>query len=76
MRSTKPDLVDQTIHLWRHRTGEVISREDAKEMMNNIAGFFQVLSDWNSKIHDEDTQADESTSFHAVRRMRGAKRIR
>ena len=74
MKHVKSDLVDKTIHLWRHRTGRAVSPEDAQEMINNIAAFFQVLSEWNYKLQNEDTQADPLTSFHAVRRMRGGKR--
>jgi len=76
MKHVKSDPVDKTIRLWRHRTRGPVSPEDAKEMINNIAGFFQVLSDWSCKIHNEDAQAEALISSHADRRMRGGKRTR
>jgi hypothetical protein len=68
MKSTDPDLVEQTIHLWRHRTGEAISREDAKEMMNNIAGFFRVLLEWDRKIYSKSHHQERIMVRHVNKR--------
>lgn len=53
MKNRNQDILDQAIHLWRHRTGVAISREDAKEMVNNITGFFRVLLEWDRKTYRE-----------------------
>jgi hypothetical protein len=53
-----------------------LSQEEGREAVANIAGFFKVLSEWNCKIHNEDTQADAPTSFDADRRMHGEERTR
>ena len=73
MNGTKSDSADQMIHLWKRRTGEAISREEAQEMMNDLVGFFRVLLDWDSEspheqritghhnktAHKRDRQGDE-----------------
>ena len=33
------NCVDQTIALWRHRLGREISREEARQITENVAGF-------------------------------------
>lgn len=53
MKGIKSDLIDQTIRLWKGCSGVAISREDAREMINNINGFFEVLAGWDLKTHDE-----------------------
>jgi len=64
MKATKPDLIDQTTHLWRHRTGGEISCEDVKEMINNVAGFFQVLLDWDLRSSNGNGPVKPSISGH------------
>jgi len=53
MKGIKSDLIDQTIYVWRGRSGGAISREDAREMINNISGFFEVLAAWELTIHSK-----------------------
>ncbi len=43
------DFIQETIEFWAKRTGERISREDAKQMIENVAGFFAVLNEWDRK---------------------------
>ena len=54
MNGTKSDSTDQMIHLWKRRTGEAISREEAQLMIKDLVGFFRVLLDWDSKSHHQE----------------------
>jgi hypothetical protein len=71
MKAIKSDLIDQTIHLWRGRSEGAISREDAREMINNVSGFFEVLADWDLNTHSKNHHQS-----HANGRMRNGKGIR
>jgi vacuolar-type H+-ATPase subunit C/Vma6 len=46
MRKIGPDIIDQAIKIYRSRTRENLSREDARQMVENINGFFRVLQEW------------------------------
>jgi hypothetical protein len=37
----------ETIALWEQRAGRRLSREDAREIVENVTGFFQVLQEWD-----------------------------
>ena len=46
MAQFSPKLIEQTIAVFKGRTGRKISKEDARQAVENISGFFQVLQDW------------------------------
>lgn len=39
--------IDRTIALWRPRLGREISREDARQIAENVTGFFAILAEWS-----------------------------
>lgn len=41
------NLINHTLSLWRRRSGRELSREDAREISENLAGFFEVLIQWS-----------------------------
>jgi hypothetical protein len=41
------NVVDQTIALWQPRVGRDLSREDARQISENVTGFFAVLAEWS-----------------------------
>ena len=41
------NLIDQTIKLWQPRLGRKLSREDARQIAENVTGFFAVLAKWS-----------------------------
>ncbi|MBD3305399.1 hypothetical protein GF348_03420 [candidate division KSB3 bacterium] len=43
------DIIDETIAFWEKKTGYRMNREEAREAMNNMNGFFQVLSEWDTE---------------------------
>jgi hypothetical protein len=45
MAQYSPELIEQTVSVFESRTGRVISEEDARQAVENISGFFQVLQE-------------------------------
>jgi hypothetical protein len=45
--SALPDsFLDETIEFWQPRSEKVLTREDAREMIENMTGFFNILNEW------------------------------
>ena len=44
---TNAELVDRTIELWAPRVGRELTRDDAQQIIQNVSGFFSILSEWN-----------------------------
>jgi hypothetical protein len=42
----RADFLDQTIATWQPRAKRPLTREDAREIVTNIVGFFEVLREW------------------------------
>jgi len=42
-RAANDNLIDQTIAVWQRE----ISREEARQFAENVAGFFSLLVDWS-----------------------------
>ena len=42
----KEALIDQTIALWAPRLGRQLSREDARQIIENVSGVFSILAEW------------------------------
>jgi hypothetical protein len=41
------NLIDKTIRLWQPRLVRNVSREDARQIAENVTGFFSILADWS-----------------------------
>jgi hypothetical protein len=41
------NLIDRTIALWQPRVGRDLSREDARQIAENVTGFFSILHEWS-----------------------------
>lgn len=46
MARISPELIKQTISIFESRTGRKISKEGARQAVENIGGFFRVLEEW------------------------------
>ena len=42
------NLIEQTRRLWRSRLGHDLSCEDARQIAENVTGFFAVLAEWSN----------------------------
>jgi hypothetical protein len=45
------NLIDRTRKVWKSRLGRDLSREDARQIAENVAGFFSVLAEWSRAEH-------------------------
>jgi hypothetical protein len=41
------DLIDRTRAVWQRRLGRDLSREDARQIAENVTGFFAILGEWS-----------------------------
>jgi hypothetical protein len=60
MRETNPKLIDDTITVFQQRSCRRLSREDAREITENITGFFTVLAEWSRQ--EKSDGSDENAS--------------
>jgi len=58
VKNEPSDIIEQTLTFWGKRAGKDLSREDAREMVANVAGFFQVLAEWDRKARMEACSED------------------
>jgi hypothetical protein len=42
------NLVDHTRQVWQSLIGRDLSREDARQIAENVTGFFALLAEWSS----------------------------
>ena len=41
------NLIDRTREIWKPRLGRDLSREDARQITENLTGFFALLAEWS-----------------------------
>ena len=41
------NLIDRTREVWRPRVGRDLTREDARQIIENVTGFFAILTEWS-----------------------------
>jgi len=41
------NLIDRTCRVWRPRLGRDLSHEDARQIAENVTGFFALLAAWS-----------------------------
>jgi len=40
------NLIDRTREVWQPRLGRDLSREDSRQIVENVTGFFSILAEW------------------------------
>jgi hypothetical protein len=50
------DLIQHTIRVWEPRLGRPLSEEDARQILENVVGFFRVLHGWDRNQHDPESE--------------------
>ncbi len=45
--ATNDHLIDRTIETWQPRFENTLSREDARQIAENVTGFFSILAEWS-----------------------------
>jgi hypothetical protein len=43
------DFIERTIDIWQKRADRRLTREDGREIIENITGFFTILQEWERK---------------------------
>ena len=41
------DLINRTIGLWQSRGRRTLGHEDARQIVENVTGFFSILHEWS-----------------------------
>ena len=41
------NLIDRTRQVWQPRLGRDLSRDDARQIADNVTGFFALLAEWS-----------------------------
>jgi hypothetical protein len=52
MQTKTNDLIQNTMDFWQKRTGRSVSVEDARQMIANVSGFFNLLAKWDKEEKD------------------------
>ena len=47
-RAVDGAFLDRTARLFEQRTGRKLTREDARQIVENVTGFFRLLSEWQN----------------------------
>jgi hypothetical protein len=55
--SAVSDLIKRTLEIWRPRAGDNLTNEDARQVVENVTGFFSILANWARA--EALTQADD-----------------
>lgn len=61
----KSELIDQTIELWQVYSNELLTTEDAREIVENVAGVFTLLLQWDAAceaLQSRDPEDDHDCS--------------
>jgi hypothetical protein len=46
-RPANDNLINRTREVWKPRLGRDLSREDARQIVENVTGFFAILIEWS-----------------------------
>jgi hypothetical protein len=61
-----------TLLFWQHRTSNKLSPEDARQMIENVAGFFSQLSSWDHQAASQVNGHRRDAKFTEIRGGRKA----
>ncbi len=49
IQDDRPDLIEQTLGVWQPLASRKLTREDGREIIENMTGFFKLLLEWDAK---------------------------
>ena len=66
LHAANDNLFDRTRQVWQPRLGRDLSREDARQIAENVTGFFTILAEWSRAVmsapaNDTDRPSASST---------------
>ncbi len=59
MEESSKQFFESTRQFWQARAQKPLSDEDAREIIENITGFFRVLNEWKEKENDRTKSSGE-----------------
>ena len=59
------DLINRTIAVWQDQAKRPLTREDGREIIENMTGFFRLLQEWDRAERKAREAADRRTTGHA-----------
>ncbi len=62
---TKSKLAVRTLAVWQPRAKCELSDEDAREIAENLVGFFRVLREWNAAEHAQQDTVEQKGASRA-----------
>jgi hypothetical protein len=62
----RDDLIKRTQQIWQPRLGRHLSCEDARQMIDNVSGFFAVVADWSRSERAIPANDNESADGSSV----------
>jgi len=72
MQETREDFIDETLKLWQPRTSQQLNYEDARQIIENVTGFFNVLLEWEKAERQSSTPATENDASSSITERRQA----
>jgi hypothetical protein len=66
MQDSSPNIIVETARFWTERAGRVISAEESRQIIENMAGFFRVLSDWDAKERSDSETTKQQATLKSV----------
>jgi len=51
MQMMKQPFIEQTLEVWQRRAPKALNLEDARQITENVTGFFKVLLEWEAAEH-------------------------
>lgn len=65
MNQAEPQLIARTKETWQPRAVCSLSDEDAREIAENVTGFFRLLLEWEAR-EKEGTAREADDSYYAM----------
>ena len=47
LNAANDNLIDRTIETWQPRFSRDLSQDDARQIVENVTGFFSILAEWS-----------------------------
>ena len=60
MQEKKQRFIDQTLDVWQPRTSSTLTHEDARQIAENVTGFFRILLEWQAAERKPSTLIDDT----------------
>ena len=48
------EFIDQTIAVWQPKSRQELCREDARQIVENMVGFIEILKEWEAQEHSKE----------------------